>query len=283
LTSQLEGLTIKDVLGLPPVLSLRPEVYILRPMDEEQQKEEATGSIKALGIANAPTHWNNRGAAWTIWEKYHPIRDYKSSHVMYIEKYDSYINICEPNIPSSEHNLAYKKLLDIARPLQVRYYYVLHCQRLEDARHDSARIVPDNRECLMQAQGPLLKFDKSRAPNANKKAKRLSLRKLKGRRTKVYALGAKDRAYTREIEDLIQACEELLQADPKFVPIDWRPFATRQRWQDGKRGWTGLSDEEVGEQAAGDDEDDLDEDAVLRVQFARSFPRKSDLRRTWEG
>lgn len=68
--------------------------------------------------------------------------------------------------------------------------------------------------------------------------------------------------------------------------MDWRPFTSRKRWQDGKRGWTGLSEEEVrgddikarGENVRSDKISWAVVKKVMRAKFAREFPRGADRR-----
>ena len=97
------------------------------------------------------------------------------------------------------------------------------------------------------------------------------------------------RAYAHGLEALVEGCEALLrrqQQSEEFTAIDWRPFTSRTRWRDGRRGWTGLSEEEVRTDVVEVRSRDVRSKtvpihvtkAVFRAQFARFFPRAADKR-----
>lgn len=58
-------------------------------------------------------------------------------------------------------------------------------------------------------------------------------------------VGAEIRAYARVLELLIEKCDIQLQKSKDFIPAEWRSYAGRPSWADGKRGWTGLRPEEM--------------------------------------
>lgn len=118
-------------------------------------------------------------------------------------------------------------------------------------------------------------------------AQRALLTDAEYRLHKRFKARAEDRAFARGLEQLIEECETLLRrTGEKFTAIDWRPFKSRKRWQDGERGWTGLREEDVrgdivevrGRDVNSQMVSSGDAKAVCRAQFARDFPRGVDQR-----
>lgn len=264
----------------------RVKAGIAEPISEEEQEKVTTRSIKVLGVKNSPTLWHGKGKVWINWPRYNLTRTSKTSAIEKIVKRDRYDTVC--NMCTSKQNRAYQKLLNLASPSQVPHYYKLHCQRLDEVRVDAASWAQECRDWTMNAHRRLLSND-AHVRNSSEGVLASDTGTVVDRLKQIYRQKGDDRRYTSEIEDLIQACEKRLQADPNFVPVDWRPFTARKRWEDGKSGWIGLKEEDIvggeivtdaellGEES--DEESDEEEDAGLRAQYARSFTKSCDRRR----
>ena len=182
--------------------------------------------------------------------------------------------------------IAYQNLLKTARLDQVASYYKLHCEQLDEVRCYIAHELTIHRENDKHFRQVFPIFfshqnDIAKSSKLKKAAHAVQIADKK------YRLRAGNRAFARGLEMLIEKCEVRLQKSKTFTPADWRSYSERPRWADGRRGWTGLRPEEVDVRAI--DTAKAEEigsrklrrenlQAVLRAQYARSFPRGADRR-----
>ncbi len=196
----------------------------------------------------------------------------------------------------SEQCIAYRHLLKTATPAQIVEYYKLFRDLLDGARCIVAeRKVTYSKEQELIQQAFLPSLCRELGISGATQGARLS--DAEHRLAKSSRKLARSRAFARDLEQLIEACEALLRAEKKeeeegeeaFTAVDWRAFASRKRWRDGERGWTGLRENDVrgdvvgvcGREAGSETKvrgEEAAEKAGLRARFARCFPRAVDRR-----
>lgn len=253
------------------VRKARAKVCIMKPMTESAQTELANNAYEKLGEEDSPANWHGNGEVWVKWQR-HRAYDLKKK-VTDVKKYVEYTavdQLCE-----MRQNRAYQGLLQDAKPSQVPHYYKLHCQRLEEAKVDNGNYAKASRQYTMREQRFLLRkyahWHRCSNDKGRSKSDKKEMEKYIGQN---YSTNAKDRLYVRGIEDLIERCERRLREDSNFVPVNRRPIVGRKRWEEGRKGWTGLSEEKAGKDVTvtdaellGEDsgEEDAEDDAMLRV------------------
>ena len=63
---------------------------------------------------------------------------------------------------------------------------------------------------------------------------------------RIFLSRRKEEREQRGISALLNRCEQYLKQDPAFIPVDWRSSpCNRSRWDGAKRGWMGLSTDDV--------------------------------------
>lgn len=243
---------------------------------------EMRATRRRLGLENSPSRWQGGHHGWFLGKRYLERKSLKTQKMRLIELPNWPIKIS--TLRPEGQLIAYQTLLKTARLDQVAAYYRFHCEQLEKVRCYIARELTMHIENQKQFRHAF-PFFFSRQEDIAKSSKMKKAAQAMQGAEKQYRLRAGNRAYARGLELLIENCEVRLQNNEDFTPADWRSYAGRPRWADGRRGWTGLRPEEVEvrtvENAKGEEIGETKQkklQAVLRARYARSFPRAADRR-----
>ncbi|CAD6580284.1 MAG: hypothetical protein ASARMPRED_009411 [Alectoria sarmentosa] len=286
----------------PPALD--PKIKgLLQQIEEIEQKIPPTRRMKAkvlcpviqanqeavrLGLENAPSRWCGGRDGWILWTRYDPCSLLARRKV---EKEQLPVSISTLRI--DEQCIAYHRLHQVATPAQLAKYYRLHCAQLDEMRYllvfDRLMYFKDRRKMEHAARPVQSCRGDHRASAEGPTTRRVLLSDVEVKLRGSYKALMVTRAYAHGLEALVEGCEALLrrqQQSEEFTAIDWRPFTSRTRWRDGRRGWTGLSEEEVRTDVVEVRSRDVRSKtvpihvtkAVFRAQFARFFPRAADKR-----
>lgn len=282
--------------------ALDPKIKkILQQIEEIEQDIPPTRRMKAkvlcpviqanqeairLGLENAPSRWCGGRDGWILWTRYDPCSMLARRKV---EGEQLPVQISALRI--DEQCIAYRRLHQVATPAQLAKYYRLHCAQLDEMRYllvfDRLMHFKDRRQIEHARPVRFCRWDHRASEGPT--SRRVLLSDVEVRLRGSYKALMVTRAYTHGLEALVEGCEALLrrqQQSEEFTAIDWRPFTSRKRWRDGKRGWTGLSEEEVRTDVVEVRGRDVRSKtvpvdvakAVFRAQFARFFPRAADKR-----
>ena len=245
---------------------------------------EMKAARRRLGLENSPSRWQGGRHGWFWGKTYLERKSLKTQRMRLIELPDWPIKIS--SLRPEGQLIAYQSLLKTARLDQVAAYYRLHCEQLDKVRCDIARELDMHRKNEKQFRQVLPFFFSRRDDTANSSKMKKAAHAMQGAENQ-YRLRAGNRAYARGLELLIENCEVRLQKSESFTTADWRSYAGRPRWAEGRRGWTGLRPEEaqvhIVDNAKGEEIDSRETNreklqAVLRARYARSFPRAADRR-----
>ena len=250
---------------------------------KETLEAEALATQYKLGPENSPLRWQGGHDGWCWGKKYIEAQNSKarSMKLVGLNNWPTKIS----TLPPQAQLIAYEKLSKTSRPDQDAAYYNLHCQQLNNVRCGIAYQLSIHKKENQQSQQMFRSF----TVRKNRSIPSTELKKTTHKKSTYKNFHAREsqRAFARGLEVLIEKCEVRLQKNKDFKPADWRSYKERPRWADGKRGWTGLKPEEIGNpnvKAAKSDGHGLTEtrseklQAGLRARYARIFPRAVDRR-----
>lgn len=261
----------------------------------------ADREAKLLGLDKSPSRWQGGNDGWILWKRYTPIpTKWWLPRENIKEVLQNNIPVTIRTLPFDDQCTAYHQLHKTATPAQLAAYYTLHIAQLELARcwvaYGKHKLLKEPKQisptCLFHRHDQTSSIARlaraSTTLQAHYQVRRALFTNAEYRLRNQYVWRAQNRARVRGWERLVEECENLLlRKQASFTTIDWRPFKSRKRWQDGVRGWTGLSEEEVrgddvevagGRDGSADMVSCADSKKVWRVKFAREFPRGMDRR-----